>query len=204
MSDLRDTQSKLIEVAIDLFASKGFRGTSIRDIANSMGMSISNIYHYFGSKEGLLLAILQHSAKQVVDRLSHIYEKDMDPVERFQLLIRTHILMSRDHKKEVKIFFLDEEHLSQEGIEINKQFQRNVLNIYRRELQSLKSKGLLEYENLTALALNILGVINWHLRWYRPEGAISLEKIAEEILAFIMYGVMGRSSSSIKTEAPST
>ena len=194
MGDLRDTQSKLIEVAIDLFASKGFRGTSIRDIANSMGMSISNIYHYFGSKEGLLLAILQHSAKQVVDQLSHIYEKDLDPVERFQLLIRTHVLMSRDHKKEVKIFFLDEEHLSQEGIEINKQFQRDVLNIYRRELQNLKVKGFLEYENLTALALNILGVINWHLRWYRPEGPISLEKIAEEILTFIMYGVMGRSS----------
>jgi len=201
MGDLRDTQSKLIEVAIDLFASKGFRGTSIRDIANSMGMSISNIYHYFGSKEGLLLAILQHSAKQVVDRLSHLYENDLDPVERFQLLIRTHVLMSRDHKKEVKIFFLDEEHLSQEGIEINKQFQRDVLNIYRRELQNLKAKGFLEYENLTALALNILGVINWHLRWYRPEGATSLEKIAEEILTFIMYGVMGR-SSHIKTEAP--
>jgi len=166
-----------------------------------MGMSISNIYHYFGSKEGLLLAILQHSAKQVVDRLSHIYENDLAPVERFQLLIRTHILMSRDHKKEVKVFFLDEEHLSQEGIEINKQFQRDVLNIYRRELQNLKATDLLDYENLTALALNILGVINWHLRWYKPEGPISLEKMAEEILNFIMYGVMGR-ASHVKTEAP--
>lgn len=202
MSDHRDTQSKLIETAIDLFASKGFRGTSIRDIANSMGMSISNIYHYFGSKEGLLLTILQHSAKQVVDRLSHIYEKDLDPVERFQLLVRTHVLMSRDHKKEVKIFFLDEEHLSPEGIEINKQFQRDVLNIYRRELQNLKAKGYLQYENLTALALNILGVINWHLRWYRPEGTLSLEKMAEEILTFVMYGALGR-SRPVKTEAPS-
>ncbi len=203
MDDLHDTQKRLIEVAIDLFASKGFRGTSIRDIACAMGMSISNIYHYFGSKEGLLLAILQNSAKQVVDRLERVYEQDLQPVERFESLIKTHIFMSRDHKKEVKIFFLDEEHLSPEGIEINKQFQRDVLNIYRRELENLKAKGFLEYENLTALALNILGVINWHLRWYRPEGPISLEKMVEEILTFIMYGVIGR-SSLVKTEPPST
>lgn len=201
MDDFRDTQKRLIEVAIDLFASRGFRGTSIRDIACAMGMSISNIYHYFGSKEGLLLSILQNSAKQVVDQLDLVNDQESDPVERFKSLIKTHILMSKDHKKEVKIFFLDEEHLSQEGIEINKQFQRDVLNIYKRELETLKTRGYIRYENLTALALNILGVINWQLRWYRPDGSIPLEKIAEEILTFIMYGVIGQSDFD---KAPAT
>ena len=53
-------KDKIIRVAIDLFSAKGFKGTSIRDIASAMGMSISNIYHYFGNKEGLWLAILEY------------------------------------------------------------------------------------------------------------------------------------------------
>ncbi len=192
MHDPRDTQAKLLDVAIDLFASKGFKGASIRDIANAMGMSISNIYHYFGSKEGLLLSILQHSAKQVADKLHEVSEKDLEPLERFKLLLRTHLRMTEAYKKEVKIFFLDEEHLATDGNEINKQFQRDILNIYKRELENLKAKGYIVHQNLTILALNILGVINWELRWYRPNGPVTLEQITEDILNFILYGVLGR------------
>ena len=54
-------RDKIIETALDLFAFKGFDGTSMRDVANSIGISISNIYHYFGNKEGLILAVLDDS-----------------------------------------------------------------------------------------------------------------------------------------------
>ena len=50
-------KERMIEVAIDLFSAKGYKGTSIRDIARAMGVSISNICHYFDNKEGLWLAI---------------------------------------------------------------------------------------------------------------------------------------------------
>ncbi len=63
MTQPLENKDKLLKTAIDLFAAKGFKGTSIRDIAQAMGMSISNIYHYFGSKEGLMLAILENSSK---------------------------------------------------------------------------------------------------------------------------------------------
>jgi len=63
MNDLKETKNKTIKVAIALFATKGFKGTSIREISRAMDMSISNIYHYFGNKEGLMLAILEQSSK---------------------------------------------------------------------------------------------------------------------------------------------
>lgn len=46
MSEREGSKDKIIEVAIDLFSTMGFKGTSISDIANAMGMSISNIYYY--------------------------------------------------------------------------------------------------------------------------------------------------------------
>ena len=138
------------------------------------------------------MSILQRSAKQVADKLREVSEKDLEPLMRFKLLLKTHLRMSEAYKKEVKIFFLDEEQLATDGNEINKQFQRDILSIYKNELENLKAKGHINHQNLTILALNILGVINWELRWYRPNGPIPLEQITEEILNFILYGVIGR------------
>ncbi|MBI5602206.1 MAG: TetR/AcrR family transcriptional regulator [Deltaproteobacteria bacterium] len=191
MGDLIEGKEKLLKTAIDLFAAKGFRGTSIRDIAQAMGMSISNIYHYFGSKEGLLLAILEESSQRLVYRLKEITQKDMEPLERFELLLETHIRISEARMNEAKIFSLDEEHLSPEGNKVNRQIQREILNIYLGELKTLKKSGHIHSRNLTVLAFNIFGTINWLLRWYRTDGALTLEQICREIISFILYGVIG-------------
>jgi AcrR family transcriptional regulator len=192
MSGTNETPKKIIDVAIDLFAANGFKGTSIRDIAKTTGMTISNIYYYFGSKEGLLLAILEHSTRQIVEKLRQAAESDLEPIERFKLLLKTHLdLLIHMYRKEAKILFLDEEKLSR----IRKQFQLEILNLYRRELQNLQSLGYINYSNVTILAFNIFGVLNWHIRWYKPEGRMSLEQINDEMLTFVLHGALSPSQT---------
>jgi TetR/AcrR family transcriptional regulator, cholesterol catabolism regulator len=197
MPEQPDSREKLISVAVDLFADRGFKGTSIRDIANAMGMSISNIYHYFGNKEGLLLAILNTSSKNLMEQLRNVAKIETDPFSRFQILLKTHIRLSTELKKEAKIFFLDEEHLSPEGNEANLNYQREVLDIYRHQLQSLKDSGYIKAGSITILAFNILGVINWNLRWYKPDGRMSLEEVTREIVDFVLYGVLGSGKEEV-------
>jgi AcrR family transcriptional regulator len=189
MTQPLENRDKLLKTAIDLFAAKGFKGTSIRDIAQAMGMSISNIYHYFGSKEGLLLAVLEESSRRLLDRLKQVTRMDLEPRERFKLLLETHIRISEARMNEAKIFALDEEHLSPDGNEINRQIQRKVLNIYLKELQILKDLGVIRSNNLAITAFNIFGTINWLLRWYHPEGKLSLEEICQELVSFILNGI---------------
>jgi AcrR family transcriptional regulator len=187
----QESKEKLIKTAIELFSARGFRGTSIRDIAQAMGMSISNIYHYFGNKEGLLLAILEHSSKHLLERLHEVARQGSDPLDRFKELVFTHMRLSEFYKKEARIFFLDEEHLSEEGSLVNRQIQKDILLIYRNQLRALQDAGYLGERNITVLAFNILGVINWQLRWYRPDGPLTLNQITEEVLSFILHGILG-------------
>lgn len=191
MSEHQGSREKLIQVAVDLFASRGFAGTSIRDIANMMGMSISNIYHYFGNKEGLLLAILEHTSNTLLERLREAFENDQAPLQRLKTLVQAHLKLSREFQKESRIFFLDEERLSQEGHQINRKIQREILEMYVEVLNDLQSAGLVHTRSIKILAFNILGVINWHLKWFRTEGELSHEEAVEEILAFILYGALG-------------
>ncbi len=192
MAEPVDSREQLLKVAIDLFAAKGFRGTSIRDIANAMDMSISNIYHYFGSKEGLLLAILEDSSKMLLERLSQVAQLDIDPLERFKALLSTHIQLSSRFSREAKIFNLDEEHLSPEGVEANRRYQRAILDIYRHELETLRRLGVAPAGDAKVLAFNILGVINWKLRWYKPASRLGEEEVSRQMVDFILWGVMGR------------
>lgn len=186
MNRKSETSQKIVDVAINLFASKGFKGTSIRDIANAADTTVSNIYYYFGNKEGLLFAILKHSTRHIVDELRQVTESDLEPVERFKLLVRTHFYLLIDvYRKESKILFLDEEHL----VRVSKDFQIEILNMYRMELQNLKSLGYINYSNFTILAFHIIGVINWHLRWHNPDGRMSLEQIYGEMSTFVFQAL---------------
>ena len=190
------SRERIIRTAISLFAARGFRGTSIRDIAHAMNMSISNIYHYFGNKEGLLVAILEHASEELVRRLNEVRSMDLPPVERFRRLVETHLRLSKENNDQGKIFSLDEEHLSPEGEKVNRRIQREILGIYREELSELQKEGIARDRSLSVLTFNVLGVINWQLRWYRPEGSLSFAQVTDEIVSFILYGVLGGPSDA--------
>jgi hypothetical protein len=64
--------------------------------------------------------------------------------------------------------------------------------MYKEELGNLQEQGYVRHRSLTVLTFNVLGVINWQLRWYRPDGPLSFEEIADEIVNFILYGALGR------------
>ncbi|MFH1154387.1 MAG: TetR family transcriptional regulator [Pseudomonadota bacterium] len=191
MGNTETNKDRIFKTAVSLFSTKGFRGTSIRDIANEMHISLSNIYHYFGNKEGLLLAILEHSSKRLVDELKAVSEMDLSPVEKLRRLVETHIRLAGSYTDETKIFFLDEEHLSEEGEEINRGIQRQIYEFYLKVLKELSDSGLIRTRSIKILAFNIFGVINWQLRWYQSDGPLSLEEVKEEMVAFIVNGVFG-------------
>ncbi len=189
-------KEKLVATATELFASKGYQATSVRDIAAAMNMTVSNIYHYFGSKEGLLRAILKHYSQMLLEQLREVAGRDMDPLERFRLLLRTHLLVVGTRPRENKIFLLDDERLSAEGMDDNRQVQREVLAIYTNELQSLADLGLLRDEELQIQAFNIFGIINWHMRWFRTQGSLSLEASIDKICDFVLFGMIKRSDQA--------
>jgi AcrR family transcriptional regulator len=194
----REKKDELFEAALSLFAEKGFQGTSIRDLAGACHTSISNLYYHFGSKEGLLVAILDRYSGELLEALRESSKGTTDPLESFKALLAMHVRMAWSRTREGKISFQDEEHLTPEGREQSRKIQREILEIYRQHLLALQKLGLLRVANLTVLAFNIFGVINWFLRWYRPGGPLSLEEAANEVVAFALYGALAQGPEQIK------
>jgi len=84
----KDTRSKIIEAAMELFCAKGYGSTSIADILSRTQLNSGSLYHFFPGKQDLLLAVLE-SYRDGIEQmlLTPAWSGEPDPVERvFKLL----------------------------------------------------------------------------------------------------------------------
>lgn len=90
--EFNDKQLQIIETAEKLFADKGFKGTSVRDIAEEAGINVAMISYYFGSKEQLMEAIFEVRIGSVQMRLEDLLKDDsMTPIQKINMLIDEHV-----------------------------------------------------------------------------------------------------------------
>lgn len=87
-----EKQQQIMDVALMLFADKGYDGTSIRDIAQKAGVNIAMVSYYFGSKEKLFEAIFIAHFAFVGNKLEHvIYQKEPSPAVKVEQVIDIYI-----------------------------------------------------------------------------------------------------------------
>ncbi len=93
-----ETRQKLITAATGVFAEHGFRGASVREIADAVGMTFPLVTYHFGSKENLWLAVAEKALAEIVE-LSQGFSipDDCDPTERMQAYFRLVLLDSTRH-----------------------------------------------------------------------------------------------------------
>lgn len=84
-----ETRNTLLQVALDLFAEKGFEETHASEIAEKAGVAVGTLYLHFGNKEGLLRAILENVADTIYARVKEVYEQN--PSAPPEVLARMHI-----------------------------------------------------------------------------------------------------------------
>jgi AcrR family transcriptional regulator len=90
--EFNDKQIQIIETAEQLFAERGFDGTSVRDIADEAGINVAMISYYFGSKEKLMEALFELRVGSVKMRIeSLIKDESLSPIEKVNMLIDEHI-----------------------------------------------------------------------------------------------------------------
>jgi AcrR family transcriptional regulator len=77
-----ERESQILAVASEIFGTEGYAATSIQTVAERAGISKPLVYNYFGSKEGLFLACLEHAGTIVADEIERIAQGDAVGVER--------------------------------------------------------------------------------------------------------------------------
>lgn len=187
--DQADMRESLLETAVEMFSEKGFSGTSIRDIAREHGVSLSNIYYYFSNKEGLWREIMNRSVRSLPGRLRAAIAQADTPRAQLDALIREHLRAGVEHQRELLMLLTEQGQLGEDSSRETLEIQREILEIYTAVLEALSAEGALHEGHIRVAVFNILGVVNWHLRWYRADGPLPADTLHQEIIAFISRAV---------------
>ena len=89
---MKDKREQIIETTLQLFAEKGFEGTSIRDIAEKASVNVAMVNYYFGSKEKLFEKIIEHKSaatRGVLDEIQH--NEELTHIQKIEAIIDIYI-----------------------------------------------------------------------------------------------------------------
>ena len=186
-----DAKERIIEHAVELFYSRGFVKASIRDLANSLGITQASIYNHFKNKDEILFTIMDRLGDELTVMLKKIEaQSDDSPVESLWKMIHSHLCLLKKKKREFRIF-VDELNQLPDNLETYCSAKhRTIFELYRNMVDEIHHQGMANPVDRTVAAFSILGVIVWFYRWINVEGPMAIDEAADEILRMIFFGLL--------------
>ena len=99
----REKREQILEAALDVFSTNGFRGSTIDQIAEAAGMSKPNLLYYFGHKEEIHKALIERLLATWLDPLRAM-DPNGTPLGEIRAYIRRKLEMARDYPRESRLF----------------------------------------------------------------------------------------------------
>ncbi|QTN36870.1 TetR family transcriptional regulator C-terminal domain-containing protein [Cognatishimia activa] len=96
-------RSKILEAALDVFSTHGYRGSTLDQIAEAAGLSKPNILYYFDGKEEIFVTLLGSLVDQWIEPLRQI-DPDGEPLEEIRRYVARKVQMSKDMERESRLF----------------------------------------------------------------------------------------------------
>lgn len=182
------TRIEILKSAAIAFRRFGYHGATVEQIAAALHMKKGNLYYYYRNKEEILLACHQYSLDRLLAILEEIELSDAAPDEKLRRLIVSfvHTILDELHGTAL---FLDLEALSAAHRKVvvarRDRFDRGMREVIERGIRS----GVFGAIDAKLLSFAILGAVNWIPRWYKPEGQVSSQEIADRFADYLITGL---------------
>jgi AcrR family transcriptional regulator len=187
-------RDELLTVAADLFATKGYRNTTVRDIADAAGILSGSLYHHFESKEQLVDEILRSFQDDLFGQYDDILASDAPPVTKLEQAIRVSFDAIDRHHSEVAIFQNDAAHLGTlDGFEYVAERHAQSRDFWLQLLREGVDAGALRSDLDTEVVYRFIRDGLWFsVNWYRPGGVLAAADVADQFAAMLLEGLTPR------------
>jgi AcrR family transcriptional regulator len=185
-----NTKDKIIEKATDLFYKHGFVKASIRDIVRAVGVTNSTFYSHYKNKDEILYTIIENIGSILQNMLLEATEMYDDPVDCLKEMIFRQVCLISARGKEIKVYIEEQYQLPAHLRKKALRQHRQIYNIYFNKIKEIQNKGLIADIDTTVTTYSIFAMMNWSYRWFRENGRLSIEEVAENIIRIFLGGIM--------------
>jgi TetR/AcrR family transcriptional regulator, cholesterol catabolism regulator len=184
-------RDELLGIAAGLFAEKGFKNTTVRDIADAAGILSGSLYHHFDSKESMVDEILRTFQEELFGQYDEIIAGGLDPLAKLEQAVLVSFEAIDKHRDEVAIFQNEAAYLlTFDRFAYLADRNRQSREVWLTLLQNGIDAGVLRDDLDLELTYRFIRDTVWvAVSWYRPGGRRTHTEIARQYLSILLEGI---------------
>ena len=193
----RDLQlTPILSASLAALQEHGYHGTTVRDIARRVGLTMPSLYYHYGNKEGILSALLDIAMDDVLAHIEGGIAEAGDDTRAMMANFVTAVVMHNTRRIELAKLHPEFRFLGPEARAAYVAKRTKADNILVSVLDAGANEGIFQVDDLHFMARAILGMLNGIPDWYRAGGGLSPQEIAAKyvVCALRMAGDTSRSS----------
>jgi len=180
----------LTDVALRVFAERGYDGASMDEVARAAGITKASIYHHVAGKEELLARGLRRALDALFAILDEPAAKSGEPLERLEYVVGRVAQTTLQLLPELSVLFgvRGNSSTEREAIERRRRFDRILAEL----IAAAQAAGTVRADLDPAVTARlVLGLSNSVVEWYRPGGRLPAGEVARAIRRLALEGLRG-------------
>jgi TetR/AcrR family transcriptional regulator, cholesterol catabolism regulator len=190
MAEVQDRRELILSTAAEMFARKGLRATTVRAIADAVGMLSGSLYHHFPSKDAILDAVLTRYLDAIRSRYAAVLASGKSPAECLHDLVVTSLEMAEEQPHATAIYQNEAQYLR--DTPSFHEIQSAVAEVQRAWVQVIEAgvaDGSFRDDIPPRVFYRLVRDAVWlSIRWHRPGGSYSTQQLAEDVTSLFLHG----------------
>lgn len=191
LTEVVDTDERVLLAAGRLFREKGFAATTVREIAAAAEMLPGSLHYRYASKDDILVALMKRGVERAIAAVELAIADERDAIERLRLGLRAHLELLCNGDDSLYVLLFDWRSLTADVRDDVERERQHLERFWDRLLVDAhatgKARPLLDLELVRQFGF---GAINWVATWYRPGSGRTPAQIADAFWSFLAFGLL--------------
>jgi AcrR family transcriptional regulator len=188
------TRSEILNTAAQIFSQKGYHGTSMQDIALAVHLQKASLYHHVSSKQEILFELLNLGLDLLTSRVESSIEGQEPANERLHKAICTYLNTLADHQELASVLLFEYRSLEPQYLDRHIPRRDRFERLWRDLIREGVDGGVFSCNHPSLSARALLGILNWTVTWFRADGTMTADEIAEHLSSLFLLGLSSRES----------
>jgi AcrR family transcriptional regulator len=184
------TREDILEAAAQIFRQKGFHGASMSDIADAVNLQKASLYHHVSSKQEILLEILDRALQLLLERISSITAQNIPADKKLRLMIHEYMQILAENVDLATVLLFEHRALERRQHARHVPTRDQFESLWRDVLEEGVNKKLFKCNDIPLAVRALLGLMNWTITWYRPDGEKTIEQISDDYSNLLLNGFL--------------
>jgi AcrR family transcriptional regulator len=186
------TRDDILEASAQIFRQKGFHAASMQDIAKAVNLQKASLYHHVSSKQEILLALLDQALDMLIEQTEAVMAQPLPPDEKLRQAMREYLQTMLDNFDLAAVLLLEHRSLEPQYHARHIPRRDRFEYLWRDLIHEGCAQGSFNCSETALVTRSLLGVLNWTITWYRPDGEFSPAQLAEQYADLFFNGLLSR------------